>query len=531
MAAFYQAHAMTPYIRQVDVHGGYTSAAGHNLYTARAFPKDYWNRIALINEPTVHIIGQGILEKQGAGFVTRDGWNLIASSEEWFAPVHAQVGPDGAVWIADWYNFIVQHNPTPPGYSNGRGNAYETSLRDDRRGRIYRIAYKKAPPATKRSLSKADPAGLVAALKSDNMFWRLHAQRLLVERGQRDVVPQLVALVKDVSVDAIGTNGPALHALWTLHGLGEMAGPASPGFARRGRGARSTRPPACAKPRRWCCQRRRSRAVPSSRAGGLEDADLHTRLAVALALAEMPESPEIAQAVYRESQKPENFGDKWLSRAFFIAASRHQQSFLTTYRADPGKLSFEALPVFLRLGNLKPDWRVPAAKDLASDWQSMETPASWESKGMTDFDGVVWFTRTFDWPAGTDAKTLSVGIIRNMGEVWLNGLSLEPSGPAPPGGRRYNVAHTFELPAGALKPRDRIRSPSGSRTSVTMAGSSGPPRPWSSRAVRPRCRWPVRGAIASSVRRTSRRSTRSPASCRHTSRSQRRPASRKPPPR
>ncbi len=48
LAAFYQAHAMTPYIRQVDVHGGYTSAAGHNLYTARAFPKDYWNRIALI---------------------------------------------------------------------------------------------------------------------------------------------------------------------------------------------------------------------------------------------------------------------------------------------------------------------------------------------------------------------------------------------------------------------------------------------------------------------------------------------------
>ena len=54
------------------------------------------------------------------------------------------------------------------------------------------------------------------------MFWRLHAQRLLVERGQKDVVPQLIALVRNQSVDAIGTNGGAFHALWTLQGLGEL---------------------------------------------------------------------------------------------------------------------------------------------------------------------------------------------------------------------------------------------------------------------------------------------------------------------
>ena len=44
IAAFYSVHPLTPYIRQVDVHGGYTAAAGHNIYTARAFPKEYWNR-------------------------------------------------------------------------------------------------------------------------------------------------------------------------------------------------------------------------------------------------------------------------------------------------------------------------------------------------------------------------------------------------------------------------------------------------------------------------------------------------------
>ena len=195
-AQFYTAHFLTPYIRQVDVCGGYTAAAGHQLYTARSFPKKYWNRIAFITEPTAHLVGQGIMEKQGAGFVTRDGWNLIAGAEEWVSPVHAQVGPDGAVWVADWYNFINQHNPTPPGHSNGPGNAYETSMRDKSRGRIYRVVYRDAPAAKTPALSKADPAGLVAALKSDNMLWRLHAQRLLVERGKLDVVPQLVALAR-----------------------------------------------------------------------------------------------------------------------------------------------------------------------------------------------------------------------------------------------------------------------------------------------------------------------------------------------
>ena len=163
------------------------------------------------------------MEKQGAGFVTRDGVNLLAGAEEWVAPVHAQVAPDGAVWVADWYNFISQHNPTPIGHSNGPGNAYETSMRDRHRGRIYRVVYKNAPPASRTSLTKSDPAGLLRALASDNMFWRLHAQRLLVERGQKDVVPQLIALARTTSVDAVGTNGAALHALWTLHGLGELA--------------------------------------------------------------------------------------------------------------------------------------------------------------------------------------------------------------------------------------------------------------------------------------------------------------------
>jgi putative membrane-bound dehydrogenase-like protein len=423
LAQFTAVHHTTPYIRQVDNMGYYTAGAGHMIYTARQFPKAYWNRIAFVNEPTVHITGQVVLESQGAGYVARDGWNLLSGAEEWFAPVQAQVGPDGAVWVSDWYNFIAQHNPTPTGYSTGRGAAYETSMRDHLRGRIYRIVYKGATPSPKRSLSKSDPAGLLAALASDNMFWRLTAQRLLVERGQKDVVPQLVALVRSRSVDAIGLNGGAFHALWTLQGLGELDTTTTEAYraaveALKHPSAGVRKAAAMVLPHAAAA----SNALLS--AGLLQDPDLHTRLAATLVLAEMPASPDVSAALFKASQLPENFTDPWLGRALYIAATRQQQDFLVQYRNDPDKLPFSSLSVPLRIGNLKPDWRMPPAADLAADWKDIDVPGNWEAHGLPNFDGVVWFTRTVNLPAGASADSLSLGAVRNTAEVWLNGVEV-----------------------------------------------------------------------------------------------------------
>ena len=145
--------------------------------------------------------------------------------------MHAEVGPDGALWLLDFYDFIIQHNPTPIGpiaqehpFQNGVGNAYDTPLREHDRGRIYRLVWKGARPYTPLSLSVNRPVELVQALRHDNMFWRTTAQRLLVERGKTDVVPQIIEIVNDRTVDKIGLNSPAVHALWTLHGLGVLDG-------------------------------------------------------------------------------------------------------------------------------------------------------------------------------------------------------------------------------------------------------------------------------------------------------------------
>ena len=215
---------ITPKVRQVDVFGGYTAAAGHNVYTARAFPKKYWNNIAFVAEPTGHVLHQNILTKKGTNFNDTEGFNLMAGADEWFSPVFAEVGPDGAVWVADWYSFIIQHNPRPDGFIMGQGNAYETELRDYTHGRIYRVQHNEAPAYSPLSLSMNNTKELVQALKNTNMFWRSHAQRLLVERNNKDIVPDLLALVNDFSVDEIGINATAIHALWVLHGLNAIEG-------------------------------------------------------------------------------------------------------------------------------------------------------------------------------------------------------------------------------------------------------------------------------------------------------------------
>jgi putative heme-binding domain-containing protein len=171
------------------------------------------------------------LSPRGAGFSSRMAWNLVASDDEWTAPIAAEVGPDGQVWVIDWYNFIVQHNPTPAGFETGARGAYVTPLRDKVHGRIWRVVHGDAPPTARPALAAASPEALVATLRDTNMFWRERAGRRLVERaagrpdGGRDVVPALVGLVRDTAVDAIGLAPGPIHAMWTLAQLGALAGP------------------------------------------------------------------------------------------------------------------------------------------------------------------------------------------------------------------------------------------------------------------------------------------------------------------
>jgi putative membrane-bound dehydrogenase-like protein len=321
-------HPITDDVRQVDVHGGFTAACGHALYTARSFPREYWDRAAFVCEPTGHLVHVDWLVPRGSGFVARDGWNILASDDAWTAPILAEMGPDGALWVIDWYNYIVQHNPTPAGFQTGKGGAYVTPLRDKTHGRIYRIVYKGAKPGKRPELDRADARELVATLGHENLWWRQTAQRLLVERGQKDVVPALIEKARDPGMDEVGLNPGAIHALWTLHGLGALDGSQPQATAAAA---------AALKHRSAAVRRNAVQVLPHAEesvkaiaaAELLHDPDAAVRLAALLALADMPSSETAARALAQALEADnEILQDQRLTEAATAAAAAHDGAFL-----------------------------------------------------------------------------------------------------------------------------------------------------------------------------------------------------------
>lgn len=338
--AHYSIHPVSKNIRQVDIQGGFTSAVGHNFYTARSFPPAYWNRVAFIGEPTGRLIHRHVIEPKGSGFrEVNDGWNFFASSDEWVGPVHIETGPDGNVWFLDWYNFIIQHNPTPPGYQTGPGNAYEDSLRDKTRGRIYRIVYKKGKPSTTFDLSNPNQAYLIQALKSDNMFWRLTAQRIIVERGDKSILPQLRKVASGTSFDRAGLNPSAIHALWSMQGLGAFdvtipkVDETSLHLLRASLGHPS------AGVRKAAIQiypRTEAMVEHFDQARVFQDSDLRLRLAAILALSEIRSNDLAGQILYNMTSDSLNVSDHWVSKAIQMASTKHRNGFVKAYRTDGG---------------------------------------------------------------------------------------------------------------------------------------------------------------------------------------------------
>ncbi len=374
-------------LRQVDVMGGFTAAAGHSLYTARDFPESYWNSVAFVTEPTGRLVHRVNLKQEGAGFVEDgDGWNLLTSGDEWAGPIQAEVGPDGAVWIADWYNFIIQHNPTPSVSSagvdamNGYGNAYVNPLRDRSRGRIYRVVYKGHDKKSTLTLNKDNKRGLIKALSNNNMLWRTHAQRLLVENKDTSVFPELYKLVQDESVDEIGINAPAIHALWTLDGLGAFDG--------SNKEALDVAKKALSHPTAGV-RRAAIQVLPKNvetfeaieKAGLFADEDYRVRLAAALATTEMAPSDAIGKVLVDMAEKEENFTDMWLKHALTISGKLNVNGFKAEfakrgYKQNPSLMEASlaqklAYGSQLKTVQLRWTWRraVPLTPEIANrEW-------------------------------------------------------------------------------------------------------------------------------------------------------------------
>ena len=191
--------------------GSFTSAAGISVYTGGAFPPEY-DRSFFVCEPVHHLVHHDLLTADGSTFVakrSRDGVEFLASTDSWFSPAFTTVGPDGALYVVDYYRPILEHPEWIPPEQLQGADLYAGS----QQGRIYRVVHESAQVSPAPRLGEASSSELVEHLSRPNMWWRITAQRLLVERGDEAVVPALTELARN------GSELARLHALWTLEGL------------------------------------------------------------------------------------------------------------------------------------------------------------------------------------------------------------------------------------------------------------------------------------------------------------------------
>ncbi|MDC6389411.1 ThuA domain-containing protein [Maribacter sp. PR1] len=436
----YDMQPITPNYRQVDVFGGFTAAAGHHFYTAREYPEKYWNKIAFVCEPTGGLVHQARIVKDGAGYVEQDAGNLFASADEWSSPVEAKVGPDGVVWVADWYNFIVQHNPTPNedrgGYDaeNGDGNAYVNPLRDKSHGRIYRIVPKYGYDYEPMQLSKEDPDALIKALSNDNQFWRLTAQRLLVERGETDVLNDLYKLANTKEVDSEGLNNAALHALWTIDGLGALESDSNAlGVVK---GALYHKAAGVRKAAIQLLPRNDDSDDALFKANTLNDREPNVQLEALLYFSERPSSQKVGSLLYDLGRNEAVLNDEWMFKGIYTASAQHNDGFLNAFNKD------------------NPTYKMPVAttSDMGvmdyndSDWETMDLPQYIEDAGL-DIDGVIWFRKEISLPSSASDKvgTISLGPVDDSDVTYINGIEVGSMAAS------YKSMRRYDIPKGVLR--------------------------------------------------------------------------------
>ncbi len=203
----------------------FNASCGPVIERGGLLPAEYHGN-AFICEPLSNLVHRRVLEPAGVTFIARrveQGREFLASSDPAFRPVNLANGPDGALYVVDMYRELVEHPQFVP--EPARGSVDFRRWHD--RGRIWRIRPKSATEAGGRrpNLRKADERLLVAMLGNRNAWWRMTAQRLLVERGTFERVvqdkgqassgPLLLATLKE-SPNVLAR----LHAFWTLKSLG-----------------------------------------------------------------------------------------------------------------------------------------------------------------------------------------------------------------------------------------------------------------------------------------------------------------------
>jgi putative membrane-bound dehydrogenase-like protein len=192
-----------------DFKGGHVTCGGV-LYLGGALPPSF-NDTYIAGNLLSNALYWHVLEPRGSSFVAHHGGDFLISQDPWFRPVDCLIGPDGALYVVDWYDKRADH--VDPRDTWDRSN-----------GRIYKVQARKAPKTDAFDLARRSSLELVDLLSHPNDWFRRAARRILAERRDPSVLPRLEEKIRSEKGET------ALQALWALAVSGGFTDPVALGL-------------------------------------------------------------------------------------------------------------------------------------------------------------------------------------------------------------------------------------------------------------------------------------------------------------
>jgi putative membrane-bound dehydrogenase-like protein len=200
-----------------EADGWFTAACSPLIYQDQTLPGLHGQYF--VCEPAGNLIHRALIEPAGAGLQLRrapgeEKSEFAASADAWSHPMNLAHGPDGCIWVVDYYREIIEDYSAIPRHLQQQYGLYA----GHDRGRIYRLTHRDALRAPASDMSRLDGSALARELSSPSFWRRQTAQRLLVERGQKSAA----AALREVLTGNSGKAATVIAALWTLGGLGAL---------------------------------------------------------------------------------------------------------------------------------------------------------------------------------------------------------------------------------------------------------------------------------------------------------------------
>lgn len=210
---------INPQYQMLTNIGVFTAACGIVSYQGGDFPADFNQDITFVCEPASNIVHADYIKPNGAVLKAKSVFEkkeFLASTDPYSRMVNLYTGPDGALYAVDFYRQVIEG----PEFMAKEVLDTIDLYNGTKKGRIYRISRKDAAaPTWTGGLQLGDATGeaLVNQLANKNNWWRINAQRLLIDRNDAGTIPALLKMTQNEQ-----SPTGRLHALWTLEGMSKL---------------------------------------------------------------------------------------------------------------------------------------------------------------------------------------------------------------------------------------------------------------------------------------------------------------------